>query len=131
MLDIKKSIQTIMSEDLITVLEGAQLKHFEYKLTPRKIHHLIVENLQGELVGIISTEDIAKATSWIVEDKITTQHIMSKDLITLPHTASIKDVLLKLLENKHRAIPIIKNKKAVGIVTAYDFLYSFYLDKIA
>jgi len=120
---LSKKVKEIMSTDLITVGEDEPLTNFENKFKSRRIHHILVENIQGELVGIISSEDAAKSKSWLVKDKVKAFHLMTEYPITIHEDTQLKEVRSHFLINRYRALPV-KNEigDLVGIVTPYDLI---------
>lgn len=119
----KIKVKEIMSTELITVRKDDPIATFEAYFKGRKIHHLLVENENGKLEGIISSEDAARAMSWVTKDKVVAEHIMSKDPITINENMPIKIAKSHFLENRYRALPVINEDQIlVGIITPYDLL---------
>jgi len=119
----ERQVSEFMTTDVITIPESEPLCNFENYFNNRSIHHIIIENKDGEASGIISKIDVAKIRSWIVDEKIEAKHIMSSDIITLKPTDLVKDALVIFLKNEIRALPVIDDKeKSIGIITPYDIL---------
>lgn len=117
------TVKHIMSEEIISVLESEPITKFENYFKKRNIHHVLVENEEGNLIGIISSEDVAKSKSWIVKDKIVASDIMTKNPITIKETTILEDAKSIFIENRYRALPVLNEfNKIVGIITPYDFM---------
>ncbi|MBV9243007.1 MAG: CBS domain-containing protein, partial [Acidobacteria bacterium] len=124
-IDNYKTVEQFMAVDLFTVRPediidlAASLMHW------RHVRHVPVEDDTGDLIGIVSHRDLIEL---FAEGKITGQaewavrDIMKTDLITVaPETPTL--VALELMREKDiGALPVVKGKKLIGIVTAYDFL---------
>lgn len=124
-IDNYKTVEQFMAVDLFTVRPedildlAASLMHW------RHVRHVPVEDDAGNLIGIVSHRDllelfalgkISGRAEWIVRD------VMKTDLVTIaPETPTLE--ALELMRTKNiGCLPVIKNKKLVGLVTAYDFL---------
>jgi len=119
----KTIVKDIMSTELISVRNNDPLTSFEAYFKSRKIHHLLVVDDLGKLIGIISSEDVARAMSWITKDKILAEHIMTKNPITITEDATLKQATNQFLDNRYRALPVMnKDQKLIGIITPFDLL---------
>ena len=124
-IDNYKTVEQFMAVDLFTVRPediidlAASLMHW------RHVRHVPVEDDSGNLIGIVSHRDLIEL---FAEGKITGQaewavrDVMKTDLITVdPETPTL--TALRLMREKDiGALPVVKGKKLIGIVTAYDFL---------
>jgi acetoin utilization protein AcuB len=98
-----------------------------------KIHHLLVVNGQ-KLAGVVSDRDLLKALSpyigtvaetprdsWTQNRKV--HQIMSRNLITLCETATVKDAINLFITEQISCIPIVNEQDIpVGIVSWRDVL---------
>ena len=134
-MDYQATIKEIMSKDLITVSQGDLLGKFKNHFSRRGIHHILVEDENRSLVGIISTEDMNRAYRFsLMEDKVTAEHIMTKNPTTLTEEMPILDAVNLFLMHQYRALPVLDKTGALtGIVTTYDLLKeilnAYYLEK--
>jgi len=107
------------------------LFHFE------GIRHLPVVTDKGSLVGVITDRDIKKVlgprrTKYVKKDgtvsdvsarKVRT--IMRRKPITIGPNEKATDAAAIMVKRKIGALPVISNKKLVGIITATDVLEAF------
>src|SRR5205085_3447569 len=124
-IDNYKTVEQFMAVDLFTVRPedildlAASLMHW------RHVRHVPVEDDAGHLVGIVSHRDLLELfaagrltgqAQWVVRD------IMATDLITItPDTPSL--TALHIMRDRNiGCLPVVRNNKLVGVVTAYDFL---------
>ncbi|MGB9844387.1 CBS domain-containing protein [Methanothermobacter tenebrarum] len=77
----------------------------------------VVKEGSGELVGIITRSDIIENPD---EEQIAL--IMTRDPIVASPDDPVSLVASKMVKNNIRRIPIVKNDKLVGIITAYDIV---------
>ncbi len=126
-------VSSIMSRDLVTVGYMDDLEKAEHLFKTYKIRHIPV--VKGEeLKGMISYTDLLRISfadaigedemsiDSVVYNMFTIEQVMVKKVVSMPPTASIKEVAELLTQKNFHAIPIVDNKKLVGIVTTTDLL---------
>jgi len=85
---------------------------------------LIVEN--GKLIGIVTEDDI---TSKVVAEgrhphEVKVEDIMAKKVQSIGPGESIEDAASMMTEKKIKKLPVVEDKKLLGIVTAEDMIAS-------
>ena len=124
-IDNYETVEQFMSTDLFTVRPedvidlAASLMHWKH------VRHVPVEDDDGELVGIVSHRDLLELLALGKADRggeIIVRDIMRKELITIQPDTSALDALFLMREKNIGCLPIVKGKKLVGLVTAYDYL---------
>ena len=122
-----------MSENLLTKLskrksftlsENDTLKTVSEKLQKYNIGSLPVLSTQdNSIIGIVSERDLAR---YIVNNEFKKDHpvteIMSKNLITCNLNTSVTELMEIISNNKIRHIPIMEEKKLLGMVSIGDVL---------
>ena len=123
-MDYNTPIREIMSKHLITVSDLDPIEKVKSLIKRRSIHHVPVEDEEGNLLGIVSSEDIIRATVFpLPEEKLQVKHIMTVNVETMRMDTSVGKALEAFLKNRYRAIPVIDvDGVLVGIVTPYDIL---------
>ncbi len=114
---MSKELYTVQNEDLIDLVTNV--------MNWRKLHHVPVENDEGEVVGMISSGDILKyyCKKEDVDDELTVNDIMTHNPITVaPETCTV-DALKLMRKNNMGCLPVVKDKKLIGILTEFDFVY--------
>ncbi|MFT6338731.1 MAG: CBS domain-containing protein [Halioglobus sp.] len=106
----------LMSTDIFTVNENASLDIVRSIMDWNNIHHLPVENRKGNLIGII-TDGILKKSK---ENMKYASDIMLTDLVSVNKDVSITDLREILSINKLSGVPVVRNKKLVGMITTND-----------
>ncbi len=84
---------------------------------------LVIDEDKSDIQGIITdrefcTKVVAKGLN--LEDSVDT--IMTRDIITMPSTATASQALLTMTRNNIRHIPVLTEGKATAIVTAADII---------
>ena len=126
-------VSSIMSRDLVTVNYKDDLEKAEHLFKTYKIRHIPV--VKGdELKGMISYTDLLRISfadaigedemsiDSVVYNMFTIEQVMVKRVVSMPPTATIKEVAELLTQKNFHAIPIVDDKKLVGIVTTTDLL---------
>ncbi len=124
-----KNVVTVTPEDMLDKV--FILFHFE------NIRHLPVVTEKGTLVAVISDRDIKKVLgprhkTHVQKDgtvltvsarKVRT--IMRRQPLTIGPNEKAADAAAIMVKNNIGALPVIRNKKLVGIITATDVLKAF------
>jgi CBS domain-containing protein len=110
-----KGYQVWTIDRAATVLDGMQL------MSDQKIGSLLVmEN--GKPVGIFTERDYARKVGF--SDKhpqdFDISEVMTKDLISVTSTQSVRDCMRLMTENQIRHLPVIDDGKVIGMVSIGD-----------
>lgn len=133
-----KTVDKIMTTEVVTVFETATFSEVKQIFDTHHFHHIPVLDFDSKLKGIISKEDLAKA-SYILTLNTTGKTYTQKefDYISAKDMMSVYPVFLTpedeidlaadvFLSNKMHALPILDDGRLVGIVTTHDVLrYAF------
>jgi CBS domain-containing protein len=98
-----------------------------FKLMATGCPGIPVVNGQMEVVGIVSMCDMLGAAKEKGSEinNITAEQVMSKNPITAEPDASLDDLARIMAENKYSIIPIVKNKRLVGIVSGREIMDTY------
>ena len=89
------------------------------------VRHVPVEDDHGHLVGLVSHRDlIAMLASNRARsaDEMVVADVMKRDLLTISPETPTLDALYLMRERGIGCLPVCKNGKLVGMITAHDFL---------
>ncbi len=122
----QKTVSEFMSTDLFTVREDDIIELVAEMMNWRQIRYLPVENDKRELIGLVSSrtliEYFTRRESHTIDKTITVKDVMISNVITAHENLNIIDAMDLMKKNKIGCLPIIKNKKLSGIITAMDLL---------
>ncbi|MGD0534715.1 MAG: CBS domain-containing protein [Methanoregula sp.] len=122
------TVGNMMSTPVTTVPENTPLaKVIEMMYASKHLGFPVTE--RDTLVGIVTLADINR-TSPIDREAMQVKDIMTRDIITLPPTASVIDALRIMSTRNIGRIPIVHEDRIVGIVTRTDILKLTELKKI-
>jgi len=110
-----------MVKDVITVNPNATVKDATKLMNKHNIGCLIVVG-KGKVVGIVTERDILRK---IVEasknpEKTKVSEIMSTKLLVAAPNMDVVDAAKMMLQRKIKKLPIVTNKKLVGLVSLTD-----------
>jgi CBS domain-containing protein len=124
-IDNYRTVEQFMSRDLFTVHPedvldlAASLMYWKY------IRHVPVEDESGRLAGIITHRDLMQLfiqNQRSGQSEIVVRDVMKKDLLTIAPETPTLEALQIMREKKIGCLPVVKNEKLVGLITAHDFL---------
>ena len=124
-IDNYKTVEQFMAVDLFTVRPedvidlAASLMHW------RHVRHVPVEDDAGHLIGIVSHRDLIELMAlgkFAASASIIVRDIMKTDLLTITPDTPTLEALELMRERNIGCLPVVKDGRLVGIVTAYDFL---------
>jgi homoserine O-acetyltransferase len=106
----------VMIRDVPTIEEGATTAVTARRLINLEVNHLPVLSCSGQLVGIVTSWDIAKAVAgnflWLDE-------IMSKNVITTVPDEPIESAAIKMEEHSISALPVVdEDQHLIGLITS-------------
>jgi len=113
----------LMTTDVVTIGEDAPVSQLCDLLQAVHANGLPVLNAQGELVGIVSEDDILYGTMGVFDKN--GKPVLVRDIMTSPAVCATEDTdvveLSRMLSGMriHR-IPILTDGRVTGIVTALD-----------
>ncbi len=117
-------VEDIMTKDLITVSEDNPVDLVVNIMDWRKIRHVPVENRDGEFTGIVTAGILLHyfASKTPNTPSALISEIMERNVYTVPPNAKTENVLNYMKVHNLSAVPIVNDKRVVGIVTEHDFL---------
>ncbi|MCB0660795.1 MAG: CBS domain-containing protein [Saprospiraceae bacterium] len=127
----KEFVQSIMTKDPITVSTQNKLKDVYNIMKEHSIRHVPVVS-GDELIGIISQSDIERVT-YVEEgldehirsafiDMLRIDQVMTRNVNVLQVDDSIKEAAEILSMGSYHALPVLDEKKLVGILTTTDLI---------
>ncbi|MDP5158319.1 MAG: CBS domain-containing protein [Flaviramulus sp.] len=129
----KEPISMIMTTPVVTLTKNDSLEKAEHLFKKNHIRHIpIVEN--DKIIGMLSHNDILRLSfsdyagdfdgdmDAPVYNMFSINHIMTRNVVTISSSNSIKDVAEIIASKEFHALPVISHKKLIGIVTTTDLI---------
>ena len=120
----EKFVTKLSERKCFTLSENDTLKIASEKLQKHNIGGLPVLSTQdNSIIGIVSERDLARYIfNNEFKNDLPVAKIMSKNLITCNLNTSVTDLMEIISNNKIRHIPIMEEKKLLGIVSIGDVI---------
>jgi acetoin utilization protein AcuB len=120
----------IMSSGVYQVNISQNFNVVEVLADIRHIRHIVVVNDNEELAGIVSVRDLLEHLSVASASRFAPiKDIMSKNVISTGPETELKQLARLLVDNQIGCLPIVENKKVVGIVSERDLVRQFALQR--
>ncbi len=113
-------VDSIMVTNLVTVREDDMLDFADTLMAWNKVHHLPVENLKGELTGIVSKRDIERFREQDDNNDALVTACMTTQIVSVAPEASLAEAEQTMLDNGFGSMPVVRDKCVVGLITAND-----------
>ncbi|MBN1347984.1 CBS domain-containing protein [candidate division KSB1 bacterium] len=119
-----KDILAIKGSDVVTINEDATIYEALSTFDSNRVGSLLVLDDKAGIVGIVAPSDVLRATLRACEKikSIKVKTIMTRELIIGDPNDDLTYVRAIMTENRIRHLPIIENKKLVGIVSIGDIV---------
>lgn len=117
------AIEELMVSDTVKAAPGETVAEAARRMARNRVGAVLV--MEGEtLVGLLSERDLLSRVLAEKRDieKTRVGEVATRELVTIDVRASVKDVLDIFREKKFRHLPVLKDGKAVGILSTRDFL---------
>ena len=112
----------IMTTQVITVLPSITIKDAIKLLVELEISGLIVTDDNNDIYGVISGKDLLVAYDFLGEIKSPIEPYVNRDVISITEEATVADINHLLIERNILRVPVIKDKKILGVVSRRDVL---------
>jgi CBS domain-containing protein len=120
-LKVMPKVKDFMTKGVLTIDEEKTIFEAAELMSQKEVGDVVV--LNGEIPrGIVTERDFVRrvvAKKRPLDAKIS--DVMSKPLITIGPEASLKEAARKMVNNRIRRLPVVKQHKLVGIIAVSDF----------
>ena len=126
-------ISEIMTKDVVTLKLTDDLETAESKFKKKHIRHIPVVNGK-EIKGMLSYTDLLRISfadavdetedyvDAVVYNMFTIEQVMTKNVVSIPSSTSIKEAGELLASREFHALPVVDDGILVGIITTTDLI---------
>lgn len=125
-----------MSKHPLTISENESLSSVHQYMQEQAIRHLPVVDKAGKMVGLVTEDDLLKAepsavtslSVWEIHSlltKVKVKDVMVRDVITTSEDTPIEEAAHLMLDRKIGCLPVLRERKLVGIITESDLFRTF------
>lgn len=118
-------VRDVMKKEIIAAKIHDPVQHISKTLTGKGISNMPVINENGNLIGIISEQDIIRAMESEDFMKMAAKDIMTKNVLSAKENDSLEYVAKLFTEHPFRRLPVTRGKKVIGVITRDDIISSF------
>jgi len=125
---IKPTVADVMTRKVITLRPQDNLVDAFNRISNHRIHHLLIVDLDGRLIGVVSDRDILWAlpnvASWHTKRM---SEIMTPNPVTVTAETPIVAAVAKLITKRINCLPVLSGDGSIcGIVTSTDLLKAYH-----
>ena len=115
-------VKKLIKRSCITIDENRLIKDLVNILNKNKVGCIVVTSFESDYpVGIVSERDLVRNYDKIINDnEFKVSDVMTKNIIFCNKNTSSQELMELMNQNKIRHIPIIEEKKLLGIVSIGD-----------
>lgn len=139
-------VKEIMRSPVVTIHEAATLREAVALLASARVSGLPVLNAKGEMVGLVTEHDLIKVflptyqellsgdasmlDPTLMDNRVlavrdnSVSSIMTSNVVTLSEDDTILKASSTVMLRKVRILPVVRNRRPVGIVSRIDILES-------
>lgn len=116
--------ELLKNRPVITIGPDDTISEAVQKLVEHNRGSLAVANDKGELMGIITERDIVRKCFSRIDgcDLIKVKNIMTKEVVIGTLEDDVDYAVMAMKDKRIRHLPIVENKKVVGMVSMRDLL---------
>ena len=113
----------IMSRKVLTVMEGANIRHVMRLLSENRVTGLPVVSEDMTLLGIVTEKDILETLLYGKDIKSkTARDLMATDIVSFEEDEDLMTIFRTLVEDNFRRVPILLDGKLTGIISRRDII---------
>lgn len=117
-------VDQVMSKELYTVFEEDLIDLVPNIMKWNQVRHMLVENREGELVGLVTLGRLGKYYSERKDNEpVMVKDVMIEQVFTVSPDTSTLEAIQVMLQKHIGCLPVLnQDKKLVGVVTEKDLL---------
>lgn len=112
----------IMTRDSVTTTSNATIAEVVQLLLQNKISGIPVIDQNNDIIGVVTEKDIIVAYDFMRKTDGVIDDFMSKEVIGVSEDTPVEDIGKMLVQKNIKLVPVLKDKKIVGIVSRRDVL---------
>ena len=124
-------VEQIMTKNVLVLTPEDNVKSALSLMRENNIRHLPLVNNDGEVVGLVTERDIKSTLPSFLKGEALKEHlaaslstIMTENVITGHPLDFVEEVAVLFYDYKIGCLPIIHDRKLVGIITSTDLLHT-------
>lgn len=116
-------VKDYMSTDVVTINRDATIHDAIEKMLEHNIHGLLVVDASDKPIGVITTDDILAVVERGEDGQnAVVREFMSMGIMAVDPEYDLHKTLGIMMRNKMHRLPVMKDKKLLGVITSSDIL---------
>jgi len=111
-------VRDLMTTDVTTAKPDMPVEELAELMKKLDVRHMIVTDAKNKVLGVCSDRDLSHRGKRVVD-------IMTKDPLTVAPDASMRPAMSQMLDRHISSLPVVEDRKLVGIVTTTDLVMAF------
>ncbi|HVS65239.1 MAG TPA: CBS domain-containing protein [Thermoanaerobaculia bacterium] len=126
------TVADLMTDRVFSLGADASLRELQELMWEHDIRHVPIVDHSGNLVGVVSQRDLARATDGTATLPLSARNdflqgtrietVMTEDVATVEPSDDIRAAAQTMFENKYGCLPVVAGGRLVGILTESDFV---------
>ena len=112
----------IMTTEVINVPRSMSIQEAIRIMVENRISGLIVTDDDQNIIGVLSERDMMMAYDLLQEVKSTIEQFINFDVVSVSPDTQVDDVNKLMIQTNVKRIPVVDNKKCIGVVSRGDIL---------
>ena len=109
-------VRHLMTRNPVTILPTASIEEMTRLMNDLRMHHLLVCNRAGDLVGVVSDRDLR------VKHGATARQVMSYPPMTCTSDTPVTEAITFLRHENISCLPVVDHAQLTGILTTSDLV---------
>ena len=115
-------VRNLLKDAIISCREDEPLECAVAKMYATNVGSVVVVDMAGKPVGIVTERDIVRFLAQEVDFKTPLGQVAKKSLITVSPEDSIISAAVKMIESNIRHMPVVEGGRVVGVISIRDVL---------
>ncbi|MCC6031454.1 MAG: CBS domain-containing protein [Pyrobaculum sp.] len=115
-------VRNLLKDAIISCREDEPLECAVAKMYATNVGSVVVVDMAGKPVGIVTERDIVRFLAQEVDFKTPLGQVAKKSLITVSPEDSIISATVKMIESNIRHMPVVEGGRVVGVISIRDVL---------
>jgi len=121
-----RCVEKMMTTNVVTMYLHSLFREVVDVLAKNPSRHLLVADMDGRLVGVISDRDVLRAADGYDWETTFAANVMTVDPITVTADTPLSTATTLVLDNRVNCLPVVDELKRVrGILTTTDLIQAF------
>ncbi|MFK7775275.1 MAG: CBS domain-containing protein [Saprospiraceae bacterium] len=116
----KSTVEDLMTKDIFSVRENVSFEFLKHILKWNNIHHLPVENKNGDLIGLITDGMVERYENEFSEEPHFAKDIMLEKFVSISATTTLEQANEMMEKSDLSGVPVVYKNKLVGMITQND-----------